>query len=134
MNVATVMSELGNAADLIAGLRVSAYWADKITPPAAIVTWSSADFDATYGRGSDRHEFLVTVAVGKISARTSRDDLAKYLAGSGADSVKQAIEQHATTAWDSVRVTRAEAVPVIDVAGNEYLAAQFTCDVMGSGA
>lgn len=134
MNIATVMDELGSAVDLIEGLRVFPYWADKVTPPAAIVSWPSPlDFDVAYARGGDRAEFPLTVLVGKVNARASRDAMAKYLAGSGASSVKQAIEAHATPAWDSARVKQAE-VAVISIAGVEYLGTEFTIDVVGSGS
>lgn len=134
MNIATVMDELGAAIDLIPGLRVFPYWADKVTPPAAVVSWPSPlTFDATYSRGGDQCSFPLTVLVGKVNARTARDDLAKYLSGSGPDSIKQAVETFATSAWDSARVTQAE-VAVITLSGAEYLGAEFTIDVIGSGS
>lgn len=131
MNIANVMDELGNAVGTITGLRIAPYWADKITPPTAVVAWPSPlTFDAAYQRGGDTAEFPLTVLVGKVNARASRNALAKYLAGSGANSVKTAVEAHTTAAWDSARVTQAE-VAVISIAGTEYLGAEFTIDIIG---
>lgn len=131
MNIATVMDELGNAVDTIAGLRVFPYWVDKITPPAAVVSWPAPlNFDVAYQRGGDQAEFPLTVVVGKVNARASRNALAKYLAGTGADSVKTVVEAHTTTAWNSARVTQAE-VAVITIGGTEYLGAEFTIDIIG---
>lgn len=131
VNIATVMDALGAAVDTIAGVRVFPYWADRVVPPAAVVSFPSPlTFDVGYQRGGDRAEFPLTLLVGKVDARSARDDLAKYLNGTGADSVKTAIEAHVTTAWDSVRVTQAE-VAVISIAGTEYLGAEFTIDVIG---
>lgn len=54
MNLAAVMDELGAALGTIPGLRVFPYWADRITPPAAVVGWPDPlTYDATMRRGSD---------------------------------------------------------------------------------
>lgn len=131
MNVAEVMDQLGDALDTIDGLRVFPYWADKLTPPAAVVSFPSPlTYDAVYQRASDRAEFPVTIVVGKVDARSARDDLARYLDGAGPASVKTVVEAHATDAWSTVRVTTAE-VAVIRIAGVEYLGAEFLIDVLG---
>jgi hypothetical protein len=78
-------------------------------------------------------ELPVVVLVGKVSARASRDDLARFCDGSGADSVKAVLEAGSYTALDTVRVTKAE-FDIIAMAGVEYLAATFTIDVTGQGA
>lgn len=133
MNIATVMDELGTATGTIAGLRQFPYWASKVTPPAAVVSWPEIDYDNTYARGSDRLTVPLTVVVGNVNARASRDQLAKYMAGAGASSVKQAVEAHTTTAWDVARVVSAS-VATFTIAGNEYLGAEFSIDVVGSGS
>lgn len=133
MDIGNVMDELGAAVDTIAGVRVFPYWADKVTPPAAIVSWPDIDFDTTYARGADRLTVPLWLVVGKVVARTARNDLAKYLAGAGASSVKAVIEAHSTAVWHSVRVTKAT-VTVIPVAGNDYLGAEFEVDIIGSGS
>lgn len=133
MDIGDVMDALGAAVDTIAGVRVFPYWADKITPPAAIVSWPDIDYDTTYARGADRLTVPVSLVVGKVDARSARDDLSRFLDGSGAASVKAAIDGHSTAAWDSARVTRAE-VAVISVAGISYLGAEFAVDIVGSGS
>lgn len=131
MNIASVMNAIGTACSSISGLRVFPYWADKITPPAAVVSWPTPlEYDTTYQRGGDRADFPLTVLVGKVNARASRDTLAKYLNGKGVDSIKQAIDSHVTAEWDSARVTQAE-VAVISIGGVEYLGAEFTIDIHG---
>lgn len=133
MNLADVMDDLGTALETITDLRVFPYWADRITPPAAVVTWPEITFDETYGRGSDRLEISVITLTGKVDARSARDLAAQYANGSGSTSVKTAIESYAASAWDSARVQRVE-FGVISVAGVEYLAATFSVDIIGDGS
>lgn len=134
MNLADAMDELGDALATISGLRVFPYWADRVQPPAAVVGWPDPlTYDATFGRGSDEVTLPITVLVGKVDARSARDQLAAYADGSGASSVKAVIEAHEATSYDSARVTRAE-FGVMPVAGTEYLAATFYVDLTGTGA
>lgn len=130
-----VMDDLGSALGSIPGLRVFPYWADKVVPPAAVVGWPDPlTYDQTMRRGSDRVTDLpVFVMVGKVDARTSRDQLAVYADGAGARSVKTVIEAHPATAWDVATVTRAE-FGTVTVGGVEYLSATFYIDISGSGS
>lgn len=133
MDLAGVMDELGAALEDISGLRVFPWWADRITPPAAIVEFpEELTFDGTHGRGSDRMTVPLVVAVAKNDARTARNALAAYCNGSGAASVKAVLEAATYTACDSVRVQSCE-FGVVTVAAVEYLAATFSIDVIGQG-
>lgn len=134
MNLSAVMDAIGNALDLVPNLRVFPYFADSVTPPAATVGFPDEYlFDETFGRGSDRATIPVNVVVGKADARSARDQLAQYANGSGPTSVKQAVEQYATTAWDSVRVKSIE-FGVVSIASVSYLAATFNIEIIGRGA
>jgi hypothetical protein len=133
MNLADVMDELGIALEVIPGLRIFPYTADKVTPPAAIVMWpDSYEFDRTMQRGSDAVTLPIVVVVGRADARSSRDRLAKYVDGSGSDSVKAAIEDHASDVYDSVRVTSVE-FNQVTIASIDYLAATFNVDIVAPG-
>ncbi|WP_146147531.1 hypothetical protein [Prauserella shujinwangii] len=134
MDIGNVMDDLGAALETISGLRVFPYWAERVTPPAASVGFPEPyNFDATYQRGSDTATFPVTLVVGKVDARTSRDELSQYANGSGASSVKAAIDNHTATAYDVATVSSAS-FEVVTIAGVEYLAAIFQIDVTGSGS
>lgn len=134
MNIANVMDQLGAAVDTIAGVRVFPYWADKVTPPAAVVGWPEPlQYDSTFARGADRATFPITLIVGKVDVRSARNDLSRFLDGSGAASVKAAVDGHVTAAWQSVRVQSVE-VAVITISSTDYLGAEFQVDVIGSGA
>jgi hypothetical protein len=133
MNLAGAMDELAAALDTIDGLRVYPYTAQTVSPPAAIVTWpEEITYDRAMARGADSLTLPVFVMVGAVDARTSRDLLAQFLAGSGLRSVKAAIDGYAYIELDSARVATAkvEAVTVADV---EYLAAVFDVAIFGRG-
>lgn len=133
MILSDVMDEVGEALEVIDGLRAFPYWQDKISPPAVVVAWpDSYSFDQTMGRGSDQIVLPVTVIVGRADARTSRDRLAQYVAGSGAASVKAAIESHTPTSFDSARVRSVEFGAVTN-ASITYLAAIFDIEIFGPG-
>ncbi len=134
MNLADVMQALADRLDTISGLRVFGYPPNKITPPAVVVTYPETyTFDAAYLRGMDRLEVPVVVLVGKVSDRASRGTLGAYCDGSGASSVKAILESGTYTAFDTVRVAKA-VFDVISIAGVEFLAATFICDITGRGA
>jgi hypothetical protein len=133
MNLDTVMTEVATRLDTIVGLRVVDHPVDEIQPPTAIVSLPQITFDQTYGRGSDRYALPVVLAVGKVSDRASRNNLAPYVAGSGAKSVKAVLEGFTAVSFDAVRVQGVE-FDVISWGTVEYLTATFLLDIMGSGA
>jgi hypothetical protein len=134
MNLAGAMDELAAALDVIDGLRSYPYTVQRVSPPAAIVTWpEEITYDKAMHRGADSFVVPIFVLVGSVDARTSRDLLAQFLAGSGTRSVKAAIDGYSYIELDSARVASAkvEAVTVADV---EYLAAIFDVAIFGRGA
>jgi hypothetical protein len=135
VDLGDVMDDLGAALGTITGLRVFPYWADKIVPPAAIVGFpESIDYDETMGRGADHLQLPVIVVVARRDGRSARGRrLTKYVAGTGTDSVKAAIEAYAATAYHSARVERVE-FGTATVAGVEHLSATFDVDVIGPGS
>lgn len=134
MNVTDVMDELTTALATITGLRAYAWARDSITPPAALVMLpNSYRYDETYGRGSDRATFDVVVCVGKADDRSAFKAIGAYADGSGAGSVKAAVDGGTYTACDSVRVASVT-FDVVRIAGTDYLAATFEVDVLGSGS
>lgn len=129
VNVSAVMDELATALSTIDGLRVFAYFPDRIVPPAAVVDFPELDYDATFGRGADRASFSVYVLVSPVDARSTRDRLLAW-----PPLVKAAIEAHSPTAYGSARVTRVSFNHSLPVAGVEYAAASFSVDVFGPGS
>jgi len=116
----------------VTGLRVYDYAADGAAPPAAIVALpETVEYDSVAGRGADRVVVPVTVLVGRVSDRAARDQLAAYVSGTGAQSVKSAIEGSGGDLGGvvhTVRVTMAR-VDVVTIQGIEYLGASFDVEV-----
>lgn len=136
MDLGAVMDEVADRLRTIDGLRVYAYPADAVAPPAAVVTYPDEYvFDATFGRGMDTMTLPVIVMVGKVSDRASRDRVAAYCAGGGAGSVKAAVEADdpAPVAYDTARVQAID-FDILMVGQVEYLGATFTIDIAGTGA
>lgn len=137
MDVKAVRDEIGQKLGAIAGLRVYAYVPDKVPPPGAVVGMPDGiEFDQTYGRGSDEMTIPLWVVVARIDARAGDVALVPYLNGSGAKSIKAAVDSTTTntyTSCDTVTVTTA-AVGGYTWGGVEMLGAEFTVRVSGSGA
>ncbi|HEY9338825.1 MAG TPA: hypothetical protein VIQ79_30535 [Kribbella sp.] len=135
MNLEEVAGELTLALKTITGLRVPPWGVESISPPAAVIALPERiDYDATYGRGSDRFpDLAVIVLVGQPEQRSARKTIAAYADGSGAKSVKAKLEAYTYTSCDSVRVAWAE-FDTARYAGTDYLAAIFHLDIVGKGA
>lgn len=133
-NLNDIRAGLCTALGVIDTLRAHATIPDSIAPPAAIVGGPElVQFDHTFGRTSDRYTIAVRVYVGKASDRNAQEKLDAYIAGSGADSVKQALETDPTLngACQSLRVTQVRGYGVYPIGGVEYLGAEFVIDVIG---
>lgn len=133
LDLNAVMDAIGTRLVGVTGLRVYDYAADAAAPPAAIVGMPEQpiEYDATMGRGADRVVIPVLVVVGKVSDRSARDALSGYLAGSGASSIKAAIEGGNSDlggAAQTVRVQTAR-VDVVTIAAVDYLGATFDVEV-----
>lgn len=132
MNIVDVQDQLAARLQTISNLRVHAYPPDRVSPPAAIVSWpDSCTFDETYQRGVDRMTLPVVLLVPKVSDRAARTELAAYCDGSGARSIKQVLD---SGSFSNFRV-RVQSV-VFDVVafnGTDYSAANFSVDVVGNG-
>jgi hypothetical protein len=133
VNLVTLADELAAAADTIAGLRVAATPGEAIRAPALVVGLPrSVEFDQTYGRGSDVVRVVLYLMVGRTSERAGGRAMLGYLSGSGATSIKAAIEGATYTAADVVHVESADA-GAISADGVEYLGATFETMIIGRG-
>jgi hypothetical protein len=107
---------------------------EKVTPPSAFIALpEGVDYDGTYQRGEDSTELQAIVVVGRTVARETRAAVLAYVAGSGTDSVKAALESYTYTECDVVDVPHAD-LDVATIAGVDYMAAIFTIKITGQGA
>jgi hypothetical protein len=137
---------MGSISDVRNGLKtrlatisgLSAYALVPMTPnlPTALVQPRSIDFDTSMTRGSDRLIFDVTLLVADSITELAQSQLDPYLSGSGAQSVKAAIEADQTLggAADWCRVTEVNAYGDMPYSGKLYLGARFTVEVDVDGA
>ena len=117
----------------IDGLRASATLPSVINPPAAWVMPAPGrfiDWDTTMSRGTDDMYLVVYLVVGKASDRAAQDTMDAYLAGSGTQSIKAAVEGDQTLGGVAMFVTVTEArnygpIQIGDDPNNTYLGCEF---------
>lgn len=137
MNVKAVAEEIAGKLDTITGLRAFGYPVDQLPLPGAVVGLpDEIAFDRTYGRGSDSITIPLWVLVGRTDERAGALELMAYLDGTGAKSVKSAVDSTRTNTYSSCDdVTITTAVPgTYTYNGVDAFGAEFTVEVMGSGS
>jgi hypothetical protein len=135
-DVSAVRSGIDTRLATITGLRHTAFMPDKITPPMAVVGDVEIDFDLTMQRGFDSIEVKVRVYASRASDRAGQSVLDGYLKGTGATSIKTAIEGDRTLggAAQTLKVSRVDGYGVYTVAETQYLGAEFTVTVYVTGS
>ncbi len=138
MDLDRVMDDLAGKLRTLEGLggRVFEYPPGEVTAtPAGIVTYpDKIDFDQTYGRGMDILRGVeVLIIVGEPTKKSTRKQIAGYVAGDGPRSVKAALESKPRHAFDDLQVIDAD-FDVVKIAGVDYLAAIFRMDIAGRGS
>lgn len=133
LDLNAVMDAIGARLVGVTGLRVYDYAADAASPPAAIVALpETVEYDVTGARAADRVVIPVTVLVGRVSDRAARDQLAQYVSGTGALSIKTAIEggpdSNLGGTAHTVRVIEAR-IDVVTIQAVDYLGASFDVEI-----
>lgn len=129
LDLGAVMDAIGARLGTIAGLRVADYPSDAANPPQAIVSLpDTVEYDVVMARGADRVVIPITVLVGKVSDRAARDALALYVSGSGASSVKAAVDGDLGGTVHTARVTGAS-INIVTIQAIDYLGASFEVEV-----
>jgi hypothetical protein len=118
--------------ETISGLRAYDLIPDTVTPPAAVVGQLDFTFDIDNARGLDQAQVDVLVIVQRFSERSGQNLLDTYLAGSGATSIKAAIEGDRTLGGvvNTLRVTGAEA-GTYESQGVEFLSYRYRITIWG---
>ena len=136
------MSQVGDVRDgivtnlsTISGLNVAKWIGQSIQTPMAVVGWPTVVYDEAMGRGLDTWTVPVQIFVGLADNQSAAERLETYLDGSGATSVKAAIEADPTLdgACDDVRVSDlGEVFEGVDTTSPSivYLAAQWDVNVL----
>lgn len=137
-SVTSVREGLDARLATITGLRHSAFAPGQVNEPHAFVIPDepAITFDETMARGSDQMHMVIVLLVTKALDRTAQALLDAYLAGSGAQSVKAAIEGDVTLggAADWTVVTGVPFYGPLEYNGVTYLGARFSVEVNVDGA
>jgi hypothetical protein len=131
-NISDLRAGIATNLATISGLRTSATVPDSINPPIAVVMPNTITYDTAFARsGGDEYEFLVMVIVGRVDERTAQNRLDGYCSGTGASSVKAAIESDKTLGGKafSLRVTSLRNYNQVTVGDVTYLSGEFVVQV-----
>jgi len=132
MSVSTLRTGIATNLATVPGLRTTATVPDQINPPIAVVMPTSIEYDLAFARhGGDEYEFSVMVIVGRVDERSAQNKLDEYCSGSGAQSIKTAIERDKTLGGQAFdcRVTSLRNYNQVSIADVTYLAAEFVVQV-----
>lgn len=120
--------------ETIPGLRTHGSVPDALHPPCAYVgLLESVEFDVVMGRGADRWLIPVRVLVAKATDRAAQAKLDGYLAGSGASSLKAAIEANGGNLGGTAHTCRVVSIRdygVTEHAGTPYLGAEMLVEII----
>jgi len=118
--------------ETISGLRAFDYQPEQVNPPFAFSTLDDIQFHQTgMGSGGVVMTFTVTLIVHRQSERVAQDEIDKYTAFSGAQSVRAAIEGDRTLGGvcDDCIVSSAQNFTNIDANDTLYLTMDFKVTV-----
>ena len=128
----TVRDGLKTNLQTITGLRVYDLIPEIPTPPCAVVGQLDFTFDIDNARGLDRAEVDVYVIVQRFSERAGQDKLDTFLQGTGATSIKTALEVDRTLggAVNTLRVTAAQS-GTYESQGNSFISYRYSLTIWG---
>ena len=132
MNPSQVRDGLKTRLQTITGLRVYDLIPEPVTPPCAVVGQLDLTFDIDNARGLDQANVDIYVIVQRFSERAGQDKLDGYLAGTGATSIKAAIEGDRTLGGtcQTLRVIGAES-GTYDSQSNQFLSYRYRLTIWG---
>ena len=83
-------------------------------------------------RGADKYEIPIFLYVSRVDAQDSQETLDSFLASTGSNSVKVAVESDITLGGvaQSVRVIEADNYGVYTINNLDYLGVEFTVEVI----
>lgn len=119
----------------IPGVRVFSYAPDSINPPTVVVDIERIEFDENFRRGADLLTLRVTVLVSRADDRSGLTRLKEFMGGSGASSLKAAIEVDDTLGGvaETLRVTGVDSIGARQIGDVAYFGADFNVQVWAEG-
>lgn len=116
-------------------LRAMGYTPDSVDPPLAFVLPETIAFDQDFGRGCDRLDLTVRLIVSRADDLAGQALLDPYLNGSGAASVKRAVELDETLGGlvDTLQVVEARNYGGFEIAGVAFYGVDFAVSIWARG-
>jgi hypothetical protein len=136
MDQAALEAELALAVSgAVDGLVAYDYAAEAIVEPCLVVTDVTIEYDQTFGRGLDAVTVKAVVLVSRSEDRDGQKKLQAYLSGSGAASLKAAIESDSTLSGEchDLRVTRCTGRRFYQFGERSYVGAELEIFIIGPG-
>jgi hypothetical protein len=91
-NSADIHTGLRNRLSTIQGLRVADHLPEQVQPPMAVIQLQSVTYHRAMSGGLSQWEFVVSCVAGRMGERFSQTQLDGWIAYSGSQSVRAAIE------------------------------------------
>ncbi len=123
-----------NVSNNITSISVYNYTPDRSEPPLLIVgVLDNLEYDTTMQRGADTYVIPCRLLIANVDAQLAQETLDGFIASSGANSVKQAIESDVTLSGvvSSVRVTEARDYGSYTMNNTDLIGVDFMVEVVG---
>lgn len=133
MSIRLIRNAIAANLTSIAGLRTSADIPENPSPPIAVVSLETVEYDGAFAGGLTEYNFLITVLASRASERSAQTRLDGFTS-TGAKSIKKAIESDKTLGGEAfdVRVTRMTNIGTVSLGEINYLAADFAVTVFAN--
>jgi hypothetical protein len=119
-----------NLLDNIPGLRVSETIPDQPSPPMAVISLETVNYDQTFQRGMTEYLFTISVLAGRVSERHAQTLLDSYI-DPGSATIKTAVESDKSLGGKvfDVRVSEMSNIGAVNLGETVYLGADFSVQV-----
>jgi hypothetical protein len=107
--ISALRTGIADALNSLLGIRVYNDIPDTPVTPCAITELQRVTYDTTMARGADEYQFSVQVLSGRADDRTAQARIEAYVAGSGTESLKTALEADPTLGGSCMTVRVIEA-------------------------
>lgn len=133
MSIRLIRNAIAANLTSISGLRTSADIPENPSPPIAVVSLETVEYDGAFAGGLTEYNFLITVLASRASERSAQTRLDGFTS-TGTNSVKKAIESDKTLGGEAfdVRVTRMTNIGTVSLGEINYLAADFAVTVFAN--
>lgn len=134
-SVTAVLDAVAAKVATVSGLRVFSFAPDAIVPPTAVVEIERVEYDSNFVRGCDEMTVRISVFVSRADDRVGLAKLKSFMGGSGASSIKTAIEADPTLGGvvETLNVDSVDAIGARQVGDTWYFACDYNLRVWTRG-